>query len=169
MSIVVPIGTLLSRNIYTVTCYDRWGRVKWEEVIRNIVVDQGVNDFLTQYFKGSGYTAAHYAGLKGAGSAVAGDTMASHAGWSELTDYDEATRPQIVLGSVAAKAVDNSSSRATFTASAAMTVAGIFVSTNSTKGGTTGVLFGAADFNTPRSAVDDDVIAATIQFTGASA
>lgn len=169
MSIIVPVGQLLSRNNYIVTCCDRWGRFKWEEPIKNIVVEQGVNDFLDKYFKGSGYTAAHYVGLKGTGTAVDGDTMASHASWSELTDYDEATRPIITLGSVASKAVDNSSSRAVFTISATIDIAGILISTDNTKGGTSGVLFGAADFASSRPAVDDDTLSVLVQFTGASA
>ena len=69
------------RNVWDVVCYDSEGQEKWREVNRNLVVTAGLNDVLTQYFKGSSYTAAWYVGLKGAGSVAAGDTMSSHSGW----------------------------------------------------------------------------------------
>lgn len=70
-----------------VECVGADGRVKWREVVRNLVTTEGKNDLLTKYFKGSSYTAAWFMLLKGTGSPAAGDTLASHAGWSEPTQY----------------------------------------------------------------------------------
>jgi hypothetical protein len=48
---------------------------------------RGKNDLLDKYFKGSAYTATWFLCLKGTGTAAVGDTLASHAGWAEVTPY----------------------------------------------------------------------------------
>lgn len=67
------------------------------------------------------------------------DTMSSHDGWDELTDYSQSTRPQWVNNGSAAGYIDNTPG-ALFTASAAFSVRGGALVTNSTKGGSTGIL-----------------------------
>lgn len=137
---------ILTHNTYRLFHYGPDGQLLGEAKGCNITVNVGLNDLLTQYFKGSAYTAAFFVGLKGAGVPLAADTMASHSSWSELTGYSQSTRPSLVLGSVASQAVNNSASKATFSVTAPMTVTGAFVTTNSTIGGTSGTLFGVADF-----------------------
>jgi hypothetical protein len=46
--------------IYDLECFDSHGRPLWQEMIRNLVTDQGANHLLDTYFAGSGYTAAWY-------------------------------------------------------------------------------------------------------------
>lgn len=146
----------------------RNGKELWREVFYNIVTDQGINDMLDKYLKGSNYTAAHYIGLKGSGSVSASDTMNSHPGWSEVTAYDEATRPQAVWGTVANKSVDNSANRASYTINADnTTIAGAFLSTDNTKGGTAGILLSVGDFSQARTLSSGDVLYVTVTFTGA--
>lgn len=157
------------KNHYKIECFDKHGRLKWIEEVDNLVVNVGLDDILDKYYKGSTYTAAHYMGLKGTGSAAAGDTMSSHAGWSEITAYDESTREVITLGSVSSQSVDNSASVCTFTISGTTTVYGVFVTTDNTKGGTSGTLVAVVDFSSSRAVVDDDVINVTATFTAASA
>ena len=84
---------------------------------------------LTNISRASNYSAAWYVGLTSATpTVVAGNTMATHAGWTEVTAYDEATRPALTLGSVAAGSVDNSASKARFTISTNGTaIGGAFV------------------------------------------
>lgn len=113
-----------------------------------------------------------YAGLTdGTPTAAAGDTMSSHAGWVEVTAYDEAARQTLTLGSVSAGSVDNSASKAVFTISANATiVGGAFIVSNSTKGGTTGVLYGIGAFSGgDRTLADGDTITITITATAAAA
>lgn len=69
----------------------------------------------------------------------ASDTMASHAGWQELTAYGEATRPQWNYGTAANKLLTNANA-ASFTINATSTIKGFFLTTDSTKGGTSGTL-----------------------------
>ena len=79
--------------------------------------------------------------------ARAGDTMASHTPWVESTAYSQSARPGWTPGSISAGSVDNSASQAVFTINANNTlIGGLFLCDNSTKGGTTGTLYGMAPF-----------------------
>ncbi len=146
---------------FIVTCRDSEGRIRWEDGFPNLVVTTGKNDLLNKYFLGSSYTAAFYVGLKGTGTIAAGDTMASHAGWSEITGYSNATRPAFSPASSTAGSSTNSASAAVFNINATNTVAGCFITTNSTVGGTTGTLFSAADFAASRSVISGDTLTVT--------
>jgi hypothetical protein len=155
----------IPRFEYTVTCHDRYGRLKWREEIPNLVTNVGRDDVLDKYFKGSTYTAAWFVGLKGSGSAAAGDTAASHAGWSEVTAYSESVRQTLTLGSVSGQSVSNSASKAVFSINGTATVAGAFIISNNTKGGTTGILYSAGDFAASRSVASGDTVRVTATLT----
>ncbi len=161
------------RNVYRFECYDSEGRLKWVEEIPNLTVNAGLNDLLDKYFKGSAYTAAWYVGLvdlTGFTGYAAGDTMASHAGWAESTAYSNANRPTLTLGAVSGQSVDNSASKAVFNINATATIKGGFVVTNNTKGGTTGTLYGAANFTAgDRAVVNGDTLNVQVTLTAASA
>lgn len=153
---------------YDVECRDAGGNLKWKEHKHNLVVDVGLNDSLDKHFKGSAYTAAWYVGLTTASNTfAAGDTMASHVGWTESTVYSNATRPALTLGTVAAKSVDNSASKAIFTINAGGTVGGSFIATDSTKGGSTGTIYGGAAFGANRTVASGDTITVTVTLTAA--
>jgi hypothetical protein len=84
------------KTVYRFECFDSEGNLKWVEEVPNLVTTVGKNDLLTQYFKGSAYTAAWFVGLVDNASFsayAAADTMASHAGWIEGTPYSNGTRP----------------------------------------------------------------------------
>jgi len=156
-------------NTWTVICKDAKGREKWREVNDNLVTNAGLDDILDKYLKGSSYTAAWYVGLKGAGTAVAADTMSSHSSWSEITDYSQSVRPTLTLGTVSSQSVDNSASVETFSINGTATVAGAFLNTDSTKSGTSGTLYGVVDFTTSRSVISGDTLEVTVTLTSASA
>lgn len=152
---------------FAVECFDQDGRLKWAEEFDNLVVTAGLNELLDKTFKGSGYTAAWYVGLTGSSPTVAaGDTMASHAGWTEVTAYSEGTRQTLTLGTVSGGSVSNSASKAVFTINGTATAGGCFVATNNTKGGSTGTLFGAGAFTEGnRSVVSGDTLSVTVTLT----
>lgn len=157
-------------NKYRIECYDKYGNLKWFEEKKNTVVNVGLDDVLNKYLKGSSYTAAWYVGLKGSGTVAAADTMSSHAGWSEVTAYSESVRQTLTLGTVASQSVDNSASKAVFSINGTATVDGVFIASDSTKSGTSGILFGAVQFTGgARSVADGDTLNVTATFTAASA
>ena len=73
---------------FTFECYGPDGELKWTDTIENVVCTVGKNVMLDAALAGSAYTVVGpFLGLissvsYGAGP-VAGDTMASHAGWTE--------------------------------------------------------------------------------------
>ena len=178
------IGAMLTRaagadghakagGVFTIECRDSEGNLKWSDSIHNLVVNVGLQDMNTKYFTGSSYTAAWYLGLYGSGSTndpAASDTMSSHAGWTEVTAYSQATRPACSFGTASTanpSVISNSGSAATFSINATTTVGGAFLTSNNTKGGTTGILFSASDFQSPgdRSVVSGDTLTVTYTFS----
>lgn len=158
-------------DLFLVECFDKDGNLKWTDTIKNLVVDVGLDDALDKYFKGSTYTAAHYVGLTDGTPTVADvDTMASHAGWTEVVAYDEAVRQTLILGSVSGQSVDNSASKAVFTISAnGTTIGGAFICTDDTRGGSTGTLYGGGAFTAgDKSLDDDDVLNVTVTASAAA-
>jgi hypothetical protein len=160
-------------GVYTLQCFDKDGKLKWEANSHNLVMNVGLQDMNAQYFKGSAYTAAWYIGLvTGPGSGTtfaAGDTMSSKA-WTENTGYSNATRPAATFGTATTanpSVQTNSASPASFSINATSTIAGAFLVSNSTKGGTTGILFSASDFQSPgdRSVVSGDTLNVTYTFS----
>lgn len=156
------IGAAGMKSVYRFECVGADGEVKWVEEVENLVVNVGLNDLLSQYFKGSAYTASFFVGLKGAGTVAAADTLASHAGWAEVTAYT-GNRKTLTLGSVASQSVDNSASPAAFAINGSATVTGGFVCTVNT--GTGGILYGAADFGTSRAVISGDTLNVTVTLT----
>lgn len=158
---------------FKVECLDKDGNLKWTAESKNLVVNVGLQDMNTQYFKGATYTAAWYVGLYGAASSnnpAAGDTMSSHAGWTEITGYSNANRPTATFGTATTadpSVIDNSASPASFSINATNTIGGAFLVNNNTKGGSTGTLFSAADFQSPgdRSVVSGDTLNVTYTFS----
>lgn len=160
-------------GVFTVQCYDKEGNLKWSAEKHNLVVNVGLQDMNAKYFSGSSYTAAWYIGLYGAGASntpAASDTMASHAGWTEVTAYSQATRPACTFGTASTadpSIITNSASPATFSINGTTTVGGAFLTSDNTKGGTTGILFSASDFQSPgdRSVVNGDTLTVTYTFS----
>jgi hypothetical protein len=126
-----------------------------------------------KYFSGSGYTATWFIGLYGAAASnnpAASDTASSHAGWTEVTAYSNATRPAATFGTATTadpSVISNSASPASFSINGTATVGGAFLISNSTKGGTTGTLFSAADFQSPgdRTVANGDTLNVTYTFS----
>ena len=160
-------------GVFTIQCHDKDGNLKWEESSHNLVVNVGLQDMNAKYFTGSSYTAAWYLGLYGAAASnnpAASDTMSSHAGWTEVTAYSQSTRPACTFGTPTTadpSVATNSASPAVYSINATTTVGGAFLTSNSTKGGTTGTLFSAADFSSPgdRSVVSGDTLTVTYTFS----
>lgn len=141
---------------YEIVCLDKDGNLKWSEVLENLVTTQGKTDIIDKYLKGSAYTAAFYMGLAGAGTKAVGDTLASHAGWSELTPYT-GNRKAITWGTTSAGS--NTATGILFAITATSTVAGAFVCNAAS--GTSGVLYSVSDFASARSVESGDQLTIT--------
>ena len=158
-------------GVFAIQCHDKDGNLKWEAESHNLVVNVGLQDMNAKYFTGSSYTAAWYLGLYGAGasnSPAASDTMSSHAGWTEVTAYSQATRPACTFGTPTTadpSVIDNSGSPSSFAMLVNGTVvAGAFLC--SVASGTSGILFSAGDFTGGDKTVDSgDTLNVTYSFS----
>lgn len=133
---------------YLIECRDAEGNLKWADEIENLVTTVGKNDLLDKYLAGATYTAAWYLGLISStsyttGPAV-GDTAASHGGWTEDVSYSNANRPTPTFN--AASSGSKATTATTFNINGTATIKGCFLISNSTKSGTTGILFSAGLF-----------------------
>lgn len=158
-------------GVFHIQCLDKDGNLKWETSEHNLVVNEGLAYMNDTFFSGSSYTQSLYLGLitgPGSGTAYAAtDTLASHAGWTEYTDYSGA-RKAVTMGSAtsADPSVIATASAVGFTISGSGgTVAGAFLCTVSS--GTSGVLFSEADFQSPgdRVVVSGDTLNVTYTFS----
>lgn len=165
----------VTRNLWEYRCYDKDGKLKWVDGFENLTTTEGRNDALTQYLKGSSYTATHFVGLvdnAGFSALAITDTAAQINGtnaWDELDDYSQATRPALTLGTASGGSIDNVASLATFTINATISINGGFTCTNSTKNGTTGKIYGEGSFGSPRAAISGDTVTVQVTLTLASA
>ena len=161
-------------GVFTVTCVGADGKEKWSDTFHNLVVNEGLQDMNSKYFVGSGYTAAWYLGLvQGPGSGTtfaAGDTLATHAGWTELVPGTAYTgnRKTATFGTATTadpSVIANTASPASFAmlVNGTVVAGAILASVNS---GTSGILFSAGDFTGGDKTVDNgDTLNVTYSFS----
>lgn len=159
-------------GVFKAECYDRDGKLKWSEEFPNLVVNTGLQFINEQVFKGLTYTATWYMGIINTGASYAAtDTMALHPGWTENTSYIQSTRPVITFN--APTLADPSvitTIAVNYTINATATIAGAFITTSDTKGGTTGTLFSAGNFTVgDRGLVSGDTLNVTYTFSADAA
>ena len=158
-------------GVFHVQCLDKDGNLKWETSEHNLVVNEGLQEMNTEFFKGAAYTAAFFLGLvTGPGSGTtfaAADTLASKA-WTEFTNY-AGSRKAVTFGTATTadpSVISNSAAPSAFTISGAGgVVAGAFLCTVAS--GTSGVLFSESDFQSPgdRTVVSGDTLNVTYTFS----
>lgn len=154
---------MLARGHFVIECRDADGNLKWVEDGPNLIVTTGLNKLLQETLSGAAYTAAWFMGLVNASgftAIAAGDTMASHAGWTESAAYSAATRPSVSFAA-ASGGSKATSAAVSFAINATATLKGVFLADNSTKSGTTGTLFSAKAFAADRSVQSGDTLNVT--------
>ena len=158
-------------GVFHVQCFDKDGNLKWEEKAHNLVVNEGLQNMNDEYFTGSTYTATWYLGLvdgPGAGNTyAAADTLASHTGWTENTDYT-GDRKSVTFGTPTTadpSVINNSGSPSQFAMTGTATIGGAFLASVDT--GTSGILFSVSNFQSPgdRAVVNGDTLNVTYEFS----
>jgi len=162
--------TVGAGGVYNVTCVGADGVEKWTDTFHNLVVNQGLANMNGAYLAGSAQTTTWYLGLvTGPGSGTtfaAADTLASHAGWTENTDYT-GNRKVVTFGSATTanpSVITNSGSPSSFVMTGTATIAGAFLA--SVASGTSGVLFSEGDFTGgDKSVASGDTLNVTYTFS----
>jgi hypothetical protein len=172
-------------GVYHVECRDAQGNLKWTEEFPNLVNAVGKQLMLDTLLKGSSYSVTGpFLGLiDGAGSTfAASDTMTSHSGWTEFTNYTvggSAVRGTAVFAS--ATSTGSTPSNVTTSAATAITytitggggtVGGCFLVTgsgaSSTLSNTGGTLYSAGNFATAKVTTAGDTVSVTYSTTATS-
>lgn len=140
-------------GVFDVRCFDRKGNLKWQDKARNLVVNEGLDHILTVLFTGAGQMSKWYVGLTGATpSPAAGHSLATHEGWTEVTDYSE-NRKEFIEGDVLSQSISNAASKASFAIDYSVTIGGAFLA--SVASGTEGVLLSVAAFSGGNKSADE--------------
>jgi len=138
----------------------RENKIIQEIEFKNLVTVEGKNAILQAYFAGGSAPDPWYIGLVNNSpvpSFSEDDTLASHAGWSELTDY-AGNRKEWVDAAASAK-IKGTTTASEFTMNAAGTIGGGFLCSAAT--GTTGVLWSVGSFPTTVAFANADVFRAS--------
>jgi hypothetical protein len=149
---------------YEIECIGADGKLKWREVIDNVVQTVGKNLALDTFLAGSTYTVTGpFMGLISSTSytgVAAGDTMASHAGWLEAGGANAPTysgNRKTAVWSAASAGSKALSAALSFAITSSGTVKGAFLCYGSgavnTKDNTAGTLWSAGTFSTGDKAV----------------
>jgi len=163
-----PVRTIRLKGHYKFVGRQKDGSIKWIEEVDNIIVNVGLDHCLDIILDGGSQITTWYVGIKATGAPVAADTMPSHAGWTEITDYSQSVRQTWTGGTVSSQSIDNSASPASFTINQDSTVIfGAFLTSSNTKSGTTGTLWSAGDFASSKSLDNGEILEITITYTSA--
>jgi hypothetical protein len=140
----------------------------------NTFTTEGMARILNIVFRAQATEANIYCGIfKNNVTPAVGDTAAAKLGASgtygecQDADYDSpaTNKPAYTIAATSTAVATNAAAAASFTMNASITVYGAFLSTVAAKTGTTGTLFCAKAFTTPRAVIADDVLAVTYQIT----
>ena len=172
---------------YKVTCHDKDGNLKWEESFPNLVNEVGKELLLDTLLRTSGTytTVGPFLGLIGGATPTFGtgsDTMTSHAGWTEFTNYTVGGSPvrgtavfsaSTSTGSTPTNVTTCAASSITYTITGGGgTVSGCFLVTGSgavsTQSSTAGVLYSAGAFAVAKITTAGDTVAVTYSTTATS-
>jgi len=124
-----------AEGVYTFKCFEyEGGPLLWEDTVHNVVATVGKNLMLQTALTGSGYTVVGpYMGMISSISyttgPAAGDTMASHGGWTEAGTTNAPTfaaRIAPSFGTASAGAISTSAA-VSFTMTGAGTLKGAFI------------------------------------------
>jgi len=171
---------------YHVECRDKDGNLKWTDSFPNLVNAVGKELMLDTLLRTSGTytTVGPYLGLISGGSPTfaASDTMTSHSGWTEFTNYTvggSAVRGTATFS--ASSSTGTTPSNVTTCAASAITytitggggtVGGCFLVTgsgaSSTQSNTSGTLYSAGAFSTAKVTTAGDTVSVTYSTTATS-
>jgi len=152
-------------GIYTVTCIDADGNLKWVEEAHNLFTTAGIDHIMDIVFGTTAKDATLYVGLIDEGTPMAAaDTLASPTNWTEATETatGSANRQEWVndAGGSSSGALGNGDSVASFTIDDTDTIGGAFLTNVET--GTAGILYCVVEF-TDRAVASGDTL--TVDYT----
>lgn len=154
----------LFKGLFEVVCRGDDGKVKWEEICRNIVVNDGLDHILAIVFHNNTQVTEWFVGLKGTGAPSSADTLATPVNWTEATPYS-GNRKEYTEATPSGQSITNSANKATFGITSKATIAGAFLCSVST--GTSGILMCNANFSSEKGVSTNDTLEVTYTLSAA--
>jgi hypothetical protein len=144
-----------------------------EQLVKNLVVNEGLNHILNVTFNNTTQITQWYLSLfKGNYTPISTNTAVSFTGTAtEIAGGDmtsPATRDTYDDATSTAQSITNSASKASFVFNATLTVYGAFLQSTSAYGNATGVLLCAAKFGSSRAVVATDQLDVTYTLNATS-
>ena len=155
-----PEDNVTPRGHFHLELRDTNGQLKWEGDCENQVTNQGKNHWLGVEFHGDTQITTWYLGIvdnSGWTAEAVTDTLASHPGWNEFTNYS-GNRQAWSPGASSSQSITNGTA-VQFTMTGGGTLKGVFVSSVAT--GTSGTLWSSADFGATVPVNSGDVLKVT--------
>lgn len=159
---------------YTATCLDASGKVKWSEGWDNLVTTQGRDHLLNHGLSGPADAVSARISLITSGTPVAGDTYATHAGFTELSNTVVSARG-VPTFTASASGVRQTTAAVSYSVIGTGTITGSCVNlvvgtvgTLGTVGDTTtsgGILYSGGIFVSPKSVSNGDTLNVTYSTT----
>jgi hypothetical protein len=159
--ILPPNLNIRQSGCFDVRCFNPDGSLAWQDRWNNGATSAALNDILSVYFAAGTPKTTWYIGLinnAGFSALASADTMASHAGWTELTDYSESVRQTWTPSAPAGGSVTNTNTPSFTNITNGNVVNGAFLVSDNTKGGTTGVLWATSSNSTPQTLQSGQVL-----------
>jgi hypothetical protein len=157
--------------MYRVLDADGTPLTDWE-IAKNGVNNTALNDVLNVYLNSGTQKTTWYIGLidnAGFSALSQSDTISSHTGWNENTAYSQAARQTCTFAAAASQSITNSANVASFTINSNnQNIYGAFLVSDSTKGGTVGLLFATGAFAAVQALSNGQVLQVTYTCSAAS-
>ncbi len=157
------------KGVFKVEHYRGDGTLKAVYDDLNGIVDEGLDSILDVQFHAASQITTWYIGLvdnSGWTAFADADTLASHAGRAESTNYSEANRVEWEEDAASSRSITNSTT-ADFSVNANGNMKGIFVSSNNVKStGNTGTLWSTAAFSSVVVVTNGDTLKVTYTVSG---
>lgn len=142
------------------------GKILWQWEKHNLIPDAARSYCLAAMFTGGVQYSAFYVGVFGNDrTPLYTDTSADLPDYGELTSFDETTRQLWTPAAETNGTLESSASPAVFTAATDLTVRGVFLSTSSVFGSTSGVLMSAVLGPSPETLSNDAQLRVPVTMT----
>lgn len=158
---------------FEVICRGPDGRVKWCEVAKNIVTNEGLDAILDIMLHAATQLTTWYVAIFESDTTPLATHTYAVPGYTESTAYDEATRPEYKEAAASSQSITNSANKATFTIDATKTIYGAALvgggTDADTKGDTAGggTLLCSCQFGSSKAVEDDDTLEVTYEVSAA--
>ncbi|MCP4149798.1 MAG: hypothetical protein GY757_18785 [bacterium] len=158
---------------FTFECYDKKGNLKWKEVTKNLVTNEGLDHILDVILHAATQITTWYLAPFETNTTILATHTYAVPGYTESTAYSEGTRQEYEEAAASSQSITNSANKASLSINATKTMYGAALvgggSAATTKGNTAGggTLLCAAQFSSAKAVESGDTLEITYTVSAA--